>query len=281
MHNAYLAYSTNAGGSLRDLREAFYYESEATCRIAVDVMLVQCCLALRKKLNYSSDEESSTIADTTAAPRTPSRGLTSPRTTNLDSRITLFPELDMSVIAENRYTQQSVLIQGRADWAFGYGTKRNTDSNIIVAMKAKQPSEFSKGEVQLLAYLSILREIRRKAGKTNTDTQGFWTDGTHYTFMCIRSSGAVDQSVPYNIVKESDLKTVFNFIVTMFETAIRSTPIVSPTKPEQQRDKEIECFSDEVWDRAYKSYRDIAVQLASELEEDEEDEEEEGEMETN
>src|SRR5436189_4749011 len=38
------------GGNLGDLRRAFYYESEASCRIAVDAMLVQCCLALRKKI---------------------------------------------------------------------------------------------------------------------------------------------------------------------------------------------------------------------------------------
>ncbi|KAI9863214.1 MAG: hypothetical protein M1813_004034 [Trichoglossum hirsutum] len=167
----------------------------------------------------------------------------------------------MFVMAKNRCTEQPVLIQGRADWAFGYSIKRSTDGNIIAAMEVKQTSEFSKGEMQLLAYLSILHEIRHKAGKTNSDTQGFWTDGTHYTFMYIRSNGVVDQSITYNI--------------SMFETAIRSTS----TKPEKKRDKDIECFSRKVWDRAYASYRDIALQLALELEE-EEDEEGEGGMET-
>ncbi|KAI9777920.1 MAG: hypothetical protein M1839_008455 [Geoglossum umbratile] len=265
--------------NLRDLREAFYYESEATCRIAVDAMLVQCCLALRKRLSQGSDDEPSLPAGITATPQTPRRGVAGPKVSGVDSRVALFPELDISVKTVNRYTREPVIVQGRADWAFGYGTKRRLDGNVIAAMEAKQTSEFSKGEAQLLAYLAILRENRHRAGKINTDAQGFWTDGTHYTFMCIRNDGVVGQSEPYNIVKEGDLKTVFNFIVTMFETAVRSTPNVSPTKPGHQRDGEIGSFSSEVWDRAYTSYKDIAVQLVSDLE-SEEYEESGGKMET-
>ncbi|KAI9764770.1 MAG: hypothetical protein M1840_008039 [Geoglossum simile] len=161
------------GHNLRDIREAFYYESEATCRIAVGAMLVQCCLALRKKLSQCSDDELSLPTGITATPQTPQRGVTGPKVSSMDSRIALFPELGISVKTVNRYTREPVIVQGRADWAFGYGTKRRLDGNIIAAMEAKQTSEFSTGEVQLLAYLAILHENRHRTGKINTDAQGF------------------------------------------------------------------------------------------------------------
>lgn len=40
-------------------------------------------------------------------------------------------------------------------------------------MEAKQRSEFSTGELQLIAYLAILRENRRKAGKANLIPKAF------------------------------------------------------------------------------------------------------------
>lgn len=35
------------------------------------------------------------------------------------------------------------------------------EGNFLIAIGAKQPSEFSKGEAQLLVYLAVLRESRR------------------------------------------------------------------------------------------------------------------------
>jgi hypothetical protein len=40
---------------------------------------------------------------------------------------------------------------------------------------------------------------------------------------------------------------VFNSIVAMIETAIKSTPNATPTKPGQLREKEVNHFEDEVW----------------------------------
>jgi hypothetical protein len=40
---------------------------------------------------------------------------------------------------------------------------------------------------------------------------------------------------------------VFNFIVSMMETAMKSTPNATPTKPGQLQEKEVNHFQDEVW----------------------------------
>jgi hypothetical protein len=50
---------------------------------------------------------------------------------------------------------------------------------------------------------------------------------------------------------EAHLQIVFSFIVTMMETAIKSTPNASPTKPAQLQEKEIDHFEDEVWSKVY------------------------------
>jgi hypothetical protein len=50
-----------------------------------------------------------------------------------------------------------------------------------------------------------------------------------------------------------DTKTVFNFIIAILESAIKSSPNVSPTKPTARQEKEVSNYREEVWDRIYLS----------------------------
>ena len=122
-----------------------------------------------------------------------------------------------------------VKVNGRADWAFGDGTKYDSLGTLLAAVEAKTRSEYSKGEAQLLCYLAILREQRLQAGKTNVVTQGFWSDGFRYTSMSINNSGTVEQSRCFDIMSDDGLKTIFNFIVSILETSMKSTPNATPT----------------------------------------------------
>jgi hypothetical protein len=56
-----------------------------------------------------------------------------------------------------------IMISGRADWSLGYCSVRG-EGTLLVAIGAKKRSEFSGGEAQLIAYLAILREHRRRMG---------------------------------------------------------------------------------------------------------------------
>ena len=95
--------------NLEELRTSIYNpDSEATCRIGIDLMLLQCTLLLQRKLLDGSDK--------TKSPRTPSK-----RTRK--NHVSLFPEAEINVDVKNRCTGEVVKVNGRADWAFGYGTK--------------------------------------------------------------------------------------------------------------------------------------------------------------
>ncbi|KAI9786471.1 MAG: hypothetical protein M1839_006931 [Geoglossum umbratile] len=217
-------------------------------------MLLQCTLLLQKKFVVEDYR-----LDGTEPPRTPSKR---PR----KSPISLFPEADISVDIKGQSTGEFIKVQGRAGWAFGYGTKRDPLGTLLAAVEAKTRSEYSKGEAQLLAYLAILREKRLRASKTNVATQGFWSDGLQYTFMSITNSGTIEQSRSYDIMTDEGLKTIFNFIISILETAMKSAPNATPTKPGQKRDREIRDLHDEVWDHVYVLY-DKAKESLETLEE--------------
>jgi len=205
-------------------------------------MLVQC----RKYLRHKYQSAEANVADATN-PSTPRKAVVNMPAVEPMKRVKLFPESSLSVEMPNKLVPNGkILVTGRADWGLGYGTARD-EATLLVAMEAKQRSEFSKGESQLIAYLAILRENRLRARKTNIITQGFYSDGMRFAFICITADGTIEQSAIFNIDFARDLKMVFNFIVTMIETFTKSTPNATPTKPGQLQEKEVNHFKDEVW----------------------------------
>ena len=232
------------GRNLHDFHEAFYEEdSEATCRIAIDIILIQCRKYIRLKYNPAT---AGTVSPSTSS--APLKATTKPK-----KPIKLYPESHISLEIQNQSVANvKFLVSGRADWAMGYSSK-DEDGALLVAVEANQRSEFSAGESQLITYLAILRENRRRAGKTDIVTQGFYSDGAHFRFVCIKDDGTIMQSSIWEIRTEEGLSMVFSFIVAMLETALKSTPTASPTKPGILQDKEIHNFDDEVWLKIFKS----------------------------
>lgn len=71
-------------------------------------------------------------------------------------RVKLFPETSLSIEVDDLHkSNHKFRVTGRADWAFGYNANGDGGS-LLVAIEAKQISEFSRGEAQLIAYLAIL-----------------------------------------------------------------------------------------------------------------------------
>lgn len=166
----------------------------------------------------------------------------------------VFPELELSVtILDPSHPTYVIRIAGRADWALGYGARDDALTGaVLIAVEAKRRENFGQAEAQLLTYLAILRELRINAGKQNPVVQGFFTDGARYTFMAIKNDGEVLRSRPYevNVHDQGDLKIVYNFIVTLLETACRSTPTTSPVKSEKKAE-EVKGFNSLVWAKMY------------------------------
>lgn len=237
--------TASAVTNLKELRLARYdKQSEGTCRVAIDFVIIACNMQLRAMYpeHYGDAEAPSS---TTLRPNTPdtSNGL-----------LTVFPELEMSVTMIDPATRTPVRIAGRADWAYGYGARGGCSGSFVIAVEAKQRSTLSSAESQLLAYLAIMREQRSALCKTNVVVQGFYTDGRQYTFMSIDNDGKVQSSCALAVMNAAGRKTIFNFIVQMLDTAMKSTPSASPTRPLERRDRQVAHFDREVWGKAYHVY---------------------------
>lgn len=231
---------------LIDLYNALYKEqSEATCCIAIDLILIQYQKYIKNKYYPTKTKTAFNTALSTPMKNTfnsLARILTKP--------IKLYSEPTISVEVPNQSApNKKFLVTGRTDWAVGYSSKE--DGALLVALEAKQRTEFSSSKSQLLAYLAILWENRHKSGKTNIITQGFYSDGACFAFIYIDNGGSVVQSLTWDIEAEGDLDMVFSFIIAMFESALKSTPTAIPTKSGKQQNKEIQDFGDKVWSKVY------------------------------
>jgi hypothetical protein len=142
-------------------------------------MLIQCWKHLRNK--YKSAGASQSNVANVNNPSTPERAIVNILAAEPMKRVKLFPESSLSIEIHNELVQNSkILVTGRADWSLEYSTAgkmgystAGDEGNLLIAIEAKQESEFSKGKAQLIAYLAILRENRLRARKTNIVTQGF------------------------------------------------------------------------------------------------------------
>ena len=232
-------------------------------------MLVQCRKYLRHK-HQSAETAYSINANVANAtnPSTPRKAVVNMPAAEPIKRVKLFPEASLSIEMRNKLIPNGkILVTGLADWALGYSTAGD-EGTLLVAIEAKQRSEFSKGEAQLIAYLAILREHRLRARKTNIITQGFYSDGMRFAFICITADGIIEKSAIFEINFARELKIVFNFIVTMMETAMKSTPNVTPTKPGQLQEKEVNHYKDEVWSKIYALVEESVVMCSDDDMED-------------
>ena len=233
-------------------------ESEATRRIAVDMMLIACKLHIMDLYPTHFSPKRQKVASRPGSPQDQDR-----------ETVKIYPEIELAVEVMDPYTKENIRVTGRADWGFGYSGRHGVaDGTFLVAVEAKRRDLFGGAEKQLLTYLAILRELRIKAGKTNVATQGFFTDGYRYCFMAINVDGQVESSLTYHAMNPEGGKTIFNFIVTILESAMKCSPTVSPTKAVEQRDNEISDFTAEVWSKVYVPYLS-SPQIESDQEEEE------------
>ena len=164
-------------------------------------------------------------------------------------------------------------MSGIADWAIGYRDRTALeDRTVLLAIEAKRQTLLFNAEAQLLAYLATIRQLRIQANKKNVMTQGFFSDGVKYIFMCIRNNSTMIKSMQYNLSFNRHLKLVFNFLLSILITIAESSPNTSPTKPGPEQDKRIENFDQDIF---VKVFEDINYNIPTptiyhdEIEEDE------------
>lgn len=143
--------------NLNDLYEVLYDDTtEATSRMAVDMMLIAYKLHIMEKYSHLFSPKK----------RKASSRPGTPQEIPIPERMKIYPEIEMAVDVVDPITKEDVRVTGRADWAFGYGSRDAAiDGTFLVAVEAKCRDLFSTAETQLLAYLAILRELRIRAKK--------------------------------------------------------------------------------------------------------------------
>ena len=267
--------------NLAQLEKAQYDKnSEAYSRIAIDFLIIACTVKHKDLLSKQSRLPANNPAAATApileqselptnnphdqtatlapildqatkiarpsyvAPTTP---LIAPKSTSQPLPIKVLPKMSLSVRVNKG--DREWLVSGIADWAMGYGDRTVLkDGTVLLAIKAKRREKSFNAEAQLLAYLATIRQLRIQANKKYVTTQGFYSDGENYRFMCIRNNGTVMKSLSYDIsLDPRQLKLVFNFLLSMLITAAESSPNTSPTKPGLEQDEEIENFNRNVF----------------------------------
>jgi hypothetical protein len=239
--------------TLNQLKKALYdTSSEAYNRIAIDYLIVACMVKHRDILSKQSELPTNSPYDQQAteitglpyiAPTTP---LMAPKSTFQPLPIKVFPKMSLSVQVEKG--GQEWLVSGIADWAIGYGDRVVLeDRTVLLAIEAKRKGNVSNAEAQLLAYLATIRQLHIQANKKNVMTQGFFSDGEIYRFMCIRNNGTVMKSRHYDISLNRHLKSVFNFLLSMLITTAESSPNTSPTKPGPEQDEKIENLDRDIF----------------------------------
>jgi hypothetical protein len=272
--------------NLRKLKKIPYdTKSEAYNRIAIDFLIIDCMWKYSNILSKQSELSTNDPHNQTAtivpglhqateiaeplyiALTTP---LMAPKSTSPPLPIKVFTEMSLSVQVERG--GQEWIVSGIADWALGYGDRAVLeDGAVLLAVEAKQEGRVSNAEAQLLAYLATIRQLRIQANKKNVMTQGFFSDGEKYSFMCIRNNGTVMKSRQYDLFLDGDLKSVFNFLLGMLITAAESSPNTSPTKLGAERDEEIENFDRDIFVKVFEDedYIPTPIIYHHEMEEDE------------
>ncbi|KAE8442986.1 hypothetical protein EG329_002449 [Mollisiaceae sp. DMI_Dod_QoI] len=255
--------------------------SEAYNRLAIDYLIIACFA--KHKQNLSKQPKKSTnnpnsatspilkqselpindphdqIAPTTLskAPESTSQPTNGSYDQIAPTTLSKAPEkMSLSVQVEEKGGKKW-LISGIADWAMGYGNRAALeDRAVLLAVEAKREDLYSGAEGQLLAYLATIRQLRIQANKENVMTQGFYSDGRRYTFICIRNDGTVMRSESYDTSFKRNLKPVFNFLLGMLITAANSSPNTSPIKPGKERDEKIKNLDWDVFVRVVKDTDD-------------------------
>jgi hypothetical protein len=258
----------------------FDEDSEAYSRLMIDLLILACFTQHKKNFSEQSklstndpttttspilkkSELSTNDSTTTTSPilkqselltkdsynqTTPTTPSNTTESTSQPLPIKVFHEMHLSVQVERGGIKW--VVSGIADWAMGYGDRAVLeDGTILLAVEAKRKALYPSAEGRLLAYLATIRQLRIQANKENVMTQGFYSDGENYRFICIRNDGTVMRSESFDTSNKKNLKPVFNFLLNMLTTAANSSPNTSPMKPGKERDEKITNLDQDVFVR--------------------------------
>lgn len=198
----------------------FSRKSEATCRTAIDMILLEVLIVLKGEGNLD------TMANN--MPRTP--------TLISFSDVTACGEVGFKQLLETKKTT----ITGRIDYGIGRVLSSDSDTasrkrfqSLVLVIEAKADGWMAKALPQLLVYLASIRQSREARGRSDTSVYGVASDGFNWRFVMITDSGLIKLSQPFNTIIPENTKLVLECLAFMIETAASMSPNTIPEKGER------------------------------------------------
>ncbi|KAJ6265037.1 hypothetical protein Dda_1192 [Drechslerella dactyloides] len=113
----------------------------------------------------------------------------------------------------------------------GRGGSRRPLFSVLAVVEAKTERTLAEARAQLLGYLAVLHESRKRRKRADTSVNGIATDGLTWIAYKINHKGTVTTSDPFNIRSEKGLANLIRVLVYLFTEGVKmSTPNSSPTE---------------------------------------------------
>ncbi|KKZ68314.1 hypothetical protein EMCG_05989 [[Emmonsia] crescens] len=211
---------------LQSLEELRYVVSgspsnEAYIRCAINLILVS-CISEEKRLaevERLKDVKSQPALHPSSRPTTP----------DPPAPVSLQFETKLSFPVEVH--GQTKLLVGKADYALWYNTEEDMGTNLLVVEAKKKFFAYS-AIPQLIAYMGIVHQQRKLAGRRNAVVYGIASDSYEFRFLRLDNNSKLSKSPVYDWV--SHAADIVSYIRFTIRAAILESPSTSPYSGEKR-----------------------------------------------
>ncbi|RDW81042.1 zinc finger MYND domain-containing protein [Aspergillus mulundensis] len=185
--------------------------NETECRLTITALLLECLRSERQLISRD------TIRDT----------------------ITNLPEFTLETHLTLNVIHKGVLKQMSGDMDYSVWHEQDDYGTHLTILEAKDLGGVSSGISQCLAYMCMIHQIRKQAGRVNCVVYGCVTDGRDFTFLKINNNTEWTQWRPTAFWNQTTKHQIYTMLRLIIRNAITSSPrssvvpITRPLNPEQ------------------------------------------------
>ena len=179
-------------------------------------------------------------------------------------KVSLAFEVSLTAYGEDKY-DKSIRVKGRSDWTIRYGDRRKKSDIRLLAVKTKGERATFIGMPQLIIYMTVVHQARRKSKKENTTIYGILSDGVNWWFAILTHQGKLHLTYRA-LVLFGEENLVLNYVDQILLHAIRSSEHTTLVKDDDKIIRYHNRFLRKTWN--------LGIDPADRKEEKEEQEEE-------
>lgn len=144
---------------------------------------------------------------------------------DVEHQLCLSADVPISVKVKD-FQGNNEVIQGRADWALGYGINKNVTGSILVVAKADRSETAPIGLAQLMVYMAAIYESR--VGKDNNRVFGMLADSTEFKFCYIDCTRKLLVSNTFRWATQQS--TILTYLDTILLDTFKTSPSAKPAR---------------------------------------------------